>query len=137
MISTETLEEDKNAESLISHEARAIGITNTFSDDDTRSWASAFDHGCKDSHLVAAIYIHKKKISLSSLLHELIHCNNWINTHFAICSEYGKDEAVACFFEYLVYKTMKLLSRNSIKITKQKLSKGKPICKQQLISTTN
>jgi len=131
VISTETKDEDKNAESLINKEARTIGIGESFTDADVRAWDSAFDYGSKDHHLVAAIYIHRKRISLLSLMHELIHCLNWINSHFNICSEYGKDEAVACFFEYLVDTVMKLLNRNCIKVTKQKLSKRKPICKLQ------
>ena len=58
---------------------------------------------------------------MSALLHELIHALNWINKHYNICTEYGKDESVACFFEYLVSEMVNLLKRNSIRITNYKL----------------
>lgn len=117
VISTETQNEDSSAESLINKISKSIGIENTFDVNDVRPWDSAFDHGYKNNQLIAAIYIHRKKISFLTLLHELIHCLNWINSHFNICCEYSRDEAVAYFFEYLVDNVIKLLKRNSIKIS--------------------
>lgn len=117
VIATENKKEDDNSESLISKIGKSIGIIDSFDPDDVRPWDSAFDHGYKNNQLVAAIYIHNKKISFLSLLHELIHCLNWINSHFNISSEYGKDEAVAYFFEYLVENAVNLLKQNSIRIS--------------------
>ena len=122
VLATETNVEDTNAESLLNIEASKIGIgKQSFTDSDTREWQSAFDYGYKDGKQVAVIYIHKKQISMSALLHELIHALNWINKHYNICTEYGKDESVACFFEYLVSEMVNLLKRNSIRITNYKL----------------
>jgi hypothetical protein len=123
VLSTETVEEDKNAESLLNKEAKEIGIgLSTFNSEiDDREWQSAFDYGHKNNKPVAVIYIHKKRITMSCLLHELIHALNWINGTYAVCTEYGKDESVAYFFEYLVSEIIKLLNRNSIKISNYKL----------------
>jgi len=121
VMSTTTKQEDKEANKLFRKESKKIGIDVFGDDDDGRDYISAFCNGCKKKRITTCIYIHNKKIDVSSLDHELIHALNFINEHYAISTKYGEDESVACFFEYMKKEFLKLLKISGIKVTPNRI----------------
>jgi len=124
-MSTQNTMEDNDANNLFSKESLKLGIRESFQHDDGREYESAFTYDVKNHKYVGCIYIRNMKIDELALDHELIHVLNCINEEYAISTKFGEDEGVACFFEYMKEKFLKLLSDNGIKIIRKRFRKLK------------
>ncbi len=124
-MSTQNLDEDRNANDLFSKESLKLGIKESFQHDDGRDYESAFAYDVKNHKYVGCIYIRNMKIDELALDHELIHVLNCINEKYAISTKFGEDESVACFFEYMKENFLKLLNDNGIKIIRKRFKKLK------------